>query len=230
MDPLTILAIAQVAVAGVQLVQNYFAGQANIAGERSRLKEQRDMALQRAGQQKSFLEQQKALADKSTLIQGQTLDANVAQAQKDLTQGVASTSAGLAQSGVQGPMAQMIADQAKADGQAKIDRAYTDGSNQIMLQKQNADLQFAENSQRIADGTYDINQGYTSGMNDLQSQQDQFNMDTLMNGIGVGISAFSTLSKANWGQPKSTGNGFSYQDQTDLLKYRAKGGKGAFAY
>jgi hypothetical protein len=133
---LVALTVAQIGVAGIQLAYNYFAGQKTLAQEKSRIATEKTTAETRIGQQTDFLNKQEALQQKSLASQTQKLDTQYQQAGTDLTQGVASAQAGLAQSGVFGPMAGMVSNQVATDGRNKIDTAYSQASGDISLQRQ----------------------------------------------------------------------------------------------
>lgn len=237
MDPFTILALASIAVQGVSLIYNYFAGQSALDQKGARLEKQQGFAKQSNSLANSQIADSlnSATADIGmnrdlairTLNHDNAAAAANIQDQKQMLQGQ------MAQNGIMGPMGE-IASQGKADvARGNLDlktgdqryavdqrasQAENTANSQYQFAKANQDLRFAQQNDSFANDSADI-----------QSQRDQLNMDTLMNGIGVGISAFSALTPVKLPAAK-TGNGYNFADQTAALKYHAKGGKGGYAY
>lgn len=219
MDPLTMYAIATVGVGAVQTVWNYFAGQSALKDANNKLDKQQSFMADRA----SLAYDAKVLRDKNIEArksQFQVLDNQLAdvgtqvqQAGVDLTKSVASNQAGLAQSGVLGPMADMVATQTKVDGQAKIDTFKSQAERDIALQRQqlttdislaqaSADLTYAGDQQNLKEQRYNL----SSARGELKAQQDQLNMDAWTSALGVGMSAAGTLVKGGAFAKKPTWN------------------------
>ena len=211
MDPLTMFAIAQVGVGAVQSIWNYFAGQDALSAATDKLDKQQTFLNDRANLLTKQHTLQNDQIDKQAAQQTAALDnraadlkTQVTQAGVDLTKSVASGQAGLAQSGLVGPMATMVTDQAQTDGQTRIDTFKSQAERDIAAQrqqvadatsfaKQSSDLSYAGGLQSIKESQFGLDSGYT----DLKGQQSQLNMDAWMSALGVGMSAAGTLVKSD---------------------------------
>lgn len=237
MDPFTILALASVAVQGVSLIYNYFAGQSALDQQGQRLEKQQAFAKQANSLANSQIADNlnRATADiglnrdlaTRTLNHDNAAAAANIQDQKQILQGQ------MSQNGIMGPMGEIV-----AQGKADVARGTLDlktGDQRYAIDQRASQSENNANSQfQFATANQDLrfaaqNDSFANDSADIQSQRDQLNMDTLMNGIGVGISAFSALTPAKLPAAKA-GNGYSYADQTGALKYHAKGGKGGYSY
>jgi hypothetical protein len=120
MDPLTLLAIAQVAVSGVQLVQNYFEGQSQIS--KAKKKQSDAYALQTEGidQQAKSVEQQ------------------FTQGQQDIEQAGGNEAASLAARGIQGGYVNLALGANRTDRVNKLNTWNDNATAGINLARKNA--------------------------------------------------------------------------------------------
>ena len=195
MEPVTMYLLASAAVSGIQLAYNWWAGNQNLDREGKRMAAEKATGEARLSTQEAFIRQNDALRKQGIASEQALVDQQLVQGQNDLSRGVASTAAGLAQSGVFGPMAGMVTQQTQDQGQGKLDQYKTNAAARIKQEINANDLQFAQGMDSLANNRADIATGYQNGVDEIQAQRDQLNMDTLFGAAGVTLSAAGAIVK-----------------------------------